>query len=254
MSRFQSRVGKLIGVAAGVASLVVVSTLVAGDAAVPNVGARAAAPQKHYIRACPQRSGPAESVGDLNVRVRSQCAGQTPYKLALWPLPKDEYGVAQVFVSRGGATKARFATFSTTLGSPAGSTTGGQFRFTCTQAQAPCKISWGAAVISNRSGTSTVFPRILVHKNLDVIGAPMTYCEYADGANNSFGAARVQRVPSLAAAVPAMREPQSLGLGGSIDCGAGQPSSPTVNEIWVPAASDGVSSNFYDVWVTLTFR
>ena len=257
MTWFHPGVGRSIGIAASVASLIVLSTLVAGDAAEsPRApSARAAAPQKHFIRACPQRRGPNDSVGDLNVRVRSQCsAGQTPYKLALWPLPKDEYGVAQVFVSRGGATKARFATFSTTLGSPAGSTTGGEFRFTCTQAQAPCKISWGAAVISPRTGTSTVFPRILVHKNLDVIGAPMTYCEYADGANNNLGAARVQRVPTLAAAVPAMRVSQNLGLGGSIDCGAGQPSSPTMNEIWVPAADDGVSSNFYDVWVTLTFR
>ena len=82
----------------------------------------------------------------------------------------------------------------------------------------------------------------------------MTYCEYADRANNNLGAARVQRVPTQGAAVTAMRVSQSLGLGGSIDCGAGQPSSPTMNEIWVPSADDGVSSNFYDVWVTLTFR
>ena len=42
----------------------------------------------------------------------------------------------------------------------------------------------------------------------------MTYCEYADGANNNLGAARVQRVPSLRAAAPAMRVPQSLGIWG----------------------------------------
>ena len=261
MSLFQPRVGIVIGVVASVASLVTVGLMVPGSAA-GSARTAAAAPQKHYLRACPQKHGPNESVGDLNIRVRSQCSGQTPYKLALWPLPKQpkppkpEYGVAQIFVSRGGATPARFATFSTAaLGSPAGTTTGGQFRFTCTQAQAPCKISWGAAVISPRTGTSTAYPRITVHKQIDEIGAPMVYCEYADGANNSLGAARVQRVPSLRTALPAMRTPQTLGLGGSIDCGAGQPgpSSP-VREIWVPAASDGVSSNFVDVWVTMTFK
>jgi len=249
-----------IGVAASLASLFAVSTLVSDSAAQSKSAAAAAAPQKAFVSACPQRRGPDESVGDLNIRVRRHCAaGQKPLKLALWPVastaPKAEYGLAKVFVSRGGARPARFATFSTTLGSPAGSTTGGQFRFTCTQAQAPCKISWGAAVISQRSGTSIVVPRILVHKQVDVIGAPMTYCEYADGANNNLGAARVQRVPSLRAAATATRVPQTLGLGGSIDCGANQPGpSSRVNEIWVPAASDGVSSNFYDVWVTLTFR
>ena len=153
--------------------------------------------------------------------MRSQCAaGQKPFKLALWPVtsttPKAEYGVAEVFVSRGGARPSRFATFSTALGSPAGSTTGGQFRFTCTQAQAPCKISWGAAVISQRTGTSTVFPRITVHKQPDITAAPMSFCEYADGANNNLGVARVQRVPSLRAAGPVMRTPQTMGLGGSI--------------------------------------
>ena len=82
----------------------------------------------------------------------------------------------------------------------------------------------------------------------------MTYCEYADGANNNLGAARVQRVPSLRAATPAVREPLGLGIGGSLDCGTNQPFGQRVDAIWVPAASDGVSSNFYDVWVTLTFK
>jgi hypothetical protein len=109
-------------------------------------------------------------------------------------------------------------------------------------------------VISQRSGTSAVFPRILVQKESGAVrGAPLTYCEYADGANNNLGAARVQRVPSLRAATAAMQEPQGLGVGGSLDCDANQPSSPRLNEIWVPANPDGVSDNFYDVWVTLNF-
>jgi hypothetical protein len=158
--------------------------------------------------------------------------------------------VANIYVSRGGATPARFATFSTELGSPVGSTTGGQFRFTCTQDQAPCEISWGAVVISERSGTSLVYPRITIHKESGAkSGSPMTYCEYAEG-----GPAKVQRVPSVQAGRSAIREPQSLSVGGSLDCGANQPFSQRVTEIWVPAASeDAVSSNYYDVWVTLTF-
>ena len=161
--------------------------------------------------------------------------------------------MANIFVSRGGERPARFATFSTALGAPV-ATTGGQFRFTCKAAQVPCKISWGAAVISQRSGTSTVFPRILVHQESGAVsGSPMTFCEYADGANNRLGAARVQRVPSFRAAGPAMREPQGLGVG-SLDCGANQPPGPTVREIWVPAPTDGLTSNYYDVWVTLNFN
>ncbi len=82
----------------------------------------------------------------------------------------------------------------------------------------------------------------------------MNYCEYADGANNNLAGARVQRVPSLRAAVRAIRVPQSMGIGGSLDCGSNQPFTPSVNAIWVPAASDGVSSEFYDVWVTMNFK
>ncbi len=162
--------------------------------------------------------------------------------------------MANIYVSRGGAEPARFATFSTELGSPVGSTTGGQFRFTCTPAQAPCKVSWGAVVISERSGTSLVFPRITIHKESGAaLGQPMTFCEYAEGANNNLGAARVERVPSVQAGRSAIREPQGVGVGGSLDCGAGQPFSQRVTEVWVPAASASNASNYYDVWVTLTF-
>jgi hypothetical protein len=81
----------------------------------------------------------------------------------------------------------------------------------------------------------------------------MTFCEYADGANNNVGAANVQRVPSVQGATEAMREPQGLGIGGSFDCRANQPPSARVTEIWVPADPGGASSNYYDVWVTLNF-
>jgi Collagen triple helix repeat (20 copies) len=164
-----------------------------------------------------------------------------------------EYGVVGVFVARGGNNPSRFATYSATLGSPAGTTTGGDFRFTCTPGQAPCKISWGAAVISSQSGNAAVHPRLLIHKQADLANSPpVTFCEYADGANNNAGLAVVPRVSSFQDAVNAMQAPLSMGIGGSLDCGSTQPFTPEVTEIWVPAAS-AVDSAFYDVAATFTF-
>jgi hypothetical protein len=45
-----------------------------------------------------------------------------------------------------------------------------------------------------------------------------------------------------------MDAPLSLGIGGSLDCGStGQPYTPEVTEIWVPAPA------FYDVAATFAF-
>jgi hypothetical protein len=172
------------------------------------------------------------------------------------PAAAPEYGVVTVFVDRGNGP-SRFATYSAELGSPAGTTAGGDFRFTCTPAQAPCKISYGAAVISNQSGNAVIHPRLLIHKQADLANAPITFCEYADGANNNAGLAQIPRVPTLAAAVTATQTPLSMGIGGSFDCGASQPDPPppptgVVEEIWVPAAS-AVDNAFYDVAATFTF-
>jgi hypothetical protein len=267
-----SRTGQVLVLAASGATLVGLSVLVTGGSA--ESPSSSAAAEKRFVRVCTQRRGPNESRGDLNVRLRAFCAkGQKPLKLALWPAGRGpqgppgpegpqgppgnaanaEFGVANVFVSRGGARRSRFATYSVSLGSPAGSTTSGQFRFTCTPAQAPCKVSFGAAVISTRSGKATLFPRILIHRQADLPNAPITYCEYADGANNNLGVNRIPRVPSLRAATREMRTPLGMGIGGSLDCGAGQPYSGTVKEIWVPAAS-AADSAFYDVSVTLQFK
>ena len=138
-----------------------------------------------------------------------------------------------------------------TLGSPAGSTTGGDFRFTCAPALAPCKVSLGAAVITDRPGDADLYPRLLIYKQ-GGIDAPMTYCEYADGANNSGALSPIERVPTLDEANAAMEEPLTLGIGGSLDCGSTQTYTSTVTEIWVPAA--GTSSAYYDVSTTVTFR
>ena len=154
-----------------------------------------------------------------------------------------------VFVDRGGATPnpTRWALYSAPLGSPAGTTTGGDFRFSCSAAQAPCKISYGAAVISTQSSASAVVhPRLLIHKDL---AGPITFCEYADGANNIAGLDPIPRVATLAAAVTAMQTHLDMGIGGSLDCGAAQPDPPpagVVPEIWVP-------EGLYDVAATFAF-
>jgi hypothetical protein len=160
-----------------------------------------------------------------------------------------------VFVDRGALTgPTRFAIYSAPLGSPAGTTTGGDFRFSCSATQAPCKISFGAAVISNQSGNAVVYPRLLIHKQSGAIAdAPIGFCEYADGANNNAGLAQIPRVATLQDAVSAMQTPLSMGIGGSLDCGStGQTYTPEVTEIWVPAAS-ATDPQFYDVAATFAF-
>jgi hypothetical protein len=107
-------------------------------------------------------------------------------------------------------------------------------------------------VISTQSGNATVHPRLLIHKQADLANAPITFCEYADGANNNAGLALIPRVPTLAGAVSAMQTPLSMGIGGSLDCGSTQTFTPEVTEIWVPAASASDSA-FYDVAATFQF-
>ena len=75
-----------------------------------------------------------------------------------------EYAIVTVFVDRGNGP-SRWAFYSAPLGSPAGTTTGGVFRFSCSADQAPCKISYGAAVVSNQSTANAVIhPRLLINK------------------------------------------------------------------------------------------
>ena len=166
-----------------------------------------------------------------------------------------EYAVVSVFVEKvGGNGPTRYATFSVALGSPVGTTTGGDFRFTCSPAQAPCKISYGAAVISDQSGNAAVHPRLLIHKQSGAVAnAPITFCEYADGADNRAGLDQIPRVPSLQDAVSALQTPLSMGIGGSLDCGSTQTSiTGVVTEIWVPAAT-ATDPAYYDVAATFAF-
>ena len=136
-------------------------------------------------------------------------------------------------------------------------TTDGQFRFSCSAAQAPCKLSIGAAVISSATGSVAFYPRILIHKQ-DGPGAPMSICEYADGANNNLGVDQIERVATGQLAEEALDTPRPMGIGGTLDCGSTQPLPPptafgAVNEIWVPAASNGTSTAFYDVGASFGF-
>jgi hypothetical protein len=230
-----------------------------------------------FVRACTQRTGPKESVGDLNIK-KSACAkGQKPLNLALYPVaaaqgppgpqgPQGppgpsgglgngsgstaEYALANVLVSRGGADPKIWATYSATMGSPIGTTTGGQFRFTCSPQQAPCKVSIAAAVLSSKSGAALVHARLLIYKDNGT--GTETYCEYADGSSNSGTPAAIDRVP-LDTRVVSINDPLNMGIGGSLDCGAGQPYSPIVKEIWVPRAPTPDNAA-YDVWATFSFK
>src|SRR3954452_9500008 len=266
----RSRAGRRVVLGTSVTTVVGLSALVTGGVAQsPSIFAAAA--EQGYVPVCAQKTGTHESRGDLNIRLKEFCAkGRKPLKLATWPVkgeqgpqgPRgpqgppggggsaDEYGVANVFVSRGGNRPSRFATYSVTLGSPVGSTTGGHFRFSCTADQSPCKISVGAAVLSSGSRRAVVYPRIEIHRqDGPSIETPMTQCEYADGAAN-----RISRV-SLRTAVGEILHPLTVNVGGSFDCGnTGQPGkSGRVKQIWVASASDGSSTAYYDVWTTLNF-
>jgi Collagen triple helix repeat (20 copies) len=199
--------------------------------------------------------GPAGTQGPAGSAGPAGAAGPTgPQGPAGAPAATPEYAVVTVFVDRNAVTgPTRYATFSVALGSPVGTTTGGDFRFSCSAAQAPCKISFGAAVISDQSGNALVHPRLLIHKESGAIpDAPVEFCEYADGANNNAGLVQIPRVPTLAGAVTAMQTPLSMGIGGSLDCDSTQAYTPAVTEIWVPAAT-ATDPAYYDVAATFAF-
>jgi hypothetical protein len=135
------------------------------------------------------------------------------------------------------------------MGSPVGTTTGGEFRFTCSVAQAPCKISIAAAVLSDTSGSALVYARLVIYKQF--VDDPEVLCEYADGSDNKGTPATISRVP-MSTSVASINTPLSMGIGGSLDCGSSQPYTPTVQDIWVPSAPD--YSAYYDVFATFAFK
>jgi Collagen triple helix repeat (20 copies) len=148
--------------------------------------------------------------------------------------PKVDYGVAKVNVWRGSGPYATWATYSTALGSPVGDTTGGVFRFTCSTANAPCKVKVSAAILG--SSNHSIYPRLLLYKEDYNAGGPEFYCEYADGSTGSApfaltGNAGYSDVP--------------VNIGGTDDCGLSGPAGD-VDQITVPAG-------YYDVHSTFVF-
>ena len=139
------------------------------------------------------------------------------------------------------------------MGSPIGTTTGGQFRFTCAPSQSPCKVSIAAAVLSNTTGSGLVYARVLIYRQIS--GDPDGFCEYADGSDNNGTPATISRVP-MSTTATAINTPLNMGIGGSLDCGSDQPYTPSVSEIWVPANPGGPNSGRveYDVFATFDFR
>lgn len=157
-----------------------------------------------------------------------------------------EYGVVAVSVKRGASAASIWARYSTRLGSPVGDTTGGAFRFTCTTAHAPCKVSIGAAVLSHIPGTAGVYPRVLMQIQSYTTGGPQTYCEYADG---SFHPTTPDGVTALTTQTPTstpVYTPVPIHIGGSADCKGPDPTPGLISEITV-------GPGYYDVFSTFTF-
>ncbi len=155
-----------------------------------------------------------------------------------------EYGAAAVIVQRGAGAPAPWAIYSTRLGSPVGDTTGGTFRFTCSAANAPCRVSVGAAVLSDAPGAAVGFwPRVMIQRQ-DINGGPQTYCEYGDGVGSPdpFGAV----TPQLTSSTPTFA-PMTVHIGGSADCGGPVATAGAVSVITVPAG-------YYDVFSTFVFK
>ena len=147
------------------------------------------------------------------------------------------FGIASVMIDRGTGASA-WATYSAALlGSPAGDQAQGAFRFTCpTTAPSNCALSLSARTTADGW---QVYPRILMMKQTG--SGPESYCEYGDGADNNNSLATLTTTDATV----------TLGIGGSLDCGAGQayPANGVASTIEVP--NDG---SHYDVYTTLVFK
>jgi hypothetical protein len=128
---------------------------------------------------------------------------------------------------------------------------GGTFRFSCSVAQAPCKLSVKAAFLSDSGGSYGVSPRVLIHRTELFDNTVENYCEYGDGVTNTnpFGP-----VPAQSSTPTPTYTALGIGIGGTADCGlasgAADPNAPTqfiATEINVPAGR-------YDVFSTFRFN
>ena len=194
-------------------------------------------------------TGPQGPKGDTGATGAQGPQGEKGDTGAQGPPWVPEYGVAAVWVTRGSGAAAPWATYSTTIGSPVGDSTGGTFRFTCRSGDGTCKVAVSAAVLSSSSSAAAhVYPRILIQRAGDQTGGtvPNTYCEYADGGAGASPDA-IDRL-STSTNPFATLSPLVVNIGGSLDCNAGQTyTSPgDVTEIWVP-------EGYYDVYSTFVF-
>jgi hypothetical protein len=159
--------------------------------------------------------------------------------------PTLDYGVANVLVSRGGATATIWAQYATPLGSPVGNNTAsGVFRFTCSPGNAPCAVSVSAAVLG--SADHTIYPRLLIYKEGDGNGGgdpQVVTCEYADGSTGAVPMTIAHQASSSTPAYTAI----PTNIGGSADCG-NVPAGPAGN-----VATIIVPNGYYDVHSTFTF-
>ena len=149
-----------------------------------------------------------------------------------------KYAVGYVLVSRGNGAPSRWASYSTSLGSPYGNTASGTFRFTCKPEKAPCIVSFQAETTS--TGVS-VYPRVMIYKSSFDSGLILGQCEYADGSGTTTDGFE-----------PVGQTPTSLivNIGGSLDCGAS-------GQTWVApgnVSSIMVPAGYYDVQSTFTFK
>jgi len=147
------------------------------------------------------------------------------------------YGVATINISRGTGAFKPWATATTTLGSPAllGDNASGVVRFSCSDAQAPCKLNVNA--LATAAGYK-VYPRLVISKEDYDTGAPLGNCEYGDGVDNA---------PSYSTALTGTAADITLGIGGSLDCGSAQtyPVDGVATELWFPKGRYNVDYTFY---------
>jgi hypothetical protein len=154
--------------------------------------------------------------------------------------PAPAYGAAMVYVSRSGKDATEWARYSTRLGSPVGDTTSGSFRFTCSDAQAPCTVGVRVATLSDAARNVLVRPRVLIDRQDYNAGGPQTYCEYGDGVTNGNPFATVAtQTPSATPVLTAL----TMGVGSSDDCGIAGPGG-TVSVITVPSGYYNVHASF----------
>ena len=112
-------------------------------------------------------------------------------------------------------------------------------------------------MISSQSGNKAAFPRLLIHKEDGAAPAPapVTFCEYADGADDLGGLVAVPLVSSLGLALAqTANDPLPWGSAERETASSVQPpNTGPVTEIEVPAGSNGTAPAFYDVAATFTF-